>query len=196
MRDSRLAWSRENPRSLAAVSVAPFLRYTGHQRRRLPDSERKSVGRPGVSPPASLRAAICDHHQHGPCYQPGRGRSRPAQAGFDRALELVAGEGRRQERKGQDLRPAAVELTDLLRDLGPPGQQEGHRSPGVEGYLETLSQLRVDGIPVPAGEARDHRQVGRAGDGQQLGRPLDETQDDCALDVSRSRIQNGDPIPD
>jgi hypothetical protein len=43
----------------------------------------------------------------------------------------------------------------------------------VHGDLERLTGLRVRVVPLPAGEPGDEGHMGRAGNGQKLGGPLD-----------------------
>ena len=177
MRESRFACSRVNRRARAAVRVAPLRETPGISAAAWASPSASPSARPRVAGAALLRPGVGDDHRHRSGGEPGRDRRRPAQPSLDLALERVAGDRRRQERERDHGGPPAVELGQLGGDRAPLADQQRGRRAGVQGDLEALARLGVDRLPVPAREPRDQREVGRAGDRQQLGRPLDQPED-------------------
>ena len=173
VRERRLAWSREKrppagggqghavardarvsaaawatPRARPSVGAAsPRPRYCGR------GSAASIAAAPTSSPSAVARG-------------PPRRRSIGRSSGSRR--------GGGEEGEAEHARPAQVEAAQLLGDQPPLADQERRRGAGVQGDLEALAQLRVDLLPVPAGEPGDEDDVGGAGDRQQLGRALDD----------------------
>ena len=103
-----------------------------------------------------------------------------AEMALDRALEPVADRppaGRTTARSaapGARFRPADG-FVDLAAEAD---QQRGGRA-GVERHLERLAQLVVEPAVVPAGQPRDHRDVSRGGDREQLRRPVQRAEADA-----------------
>ena len=91
---------------------------------------------------------------------------------LDLALEAVTDDRRRDEGQPDDHRPAGVELPQLLGDHSPLADQERRRRARMQDHLEALSRLGIDLVPAPAGKPWSEREVGGAGDWQQLGRAL------------------------
>ena len=120
-----------------------------------------------------LRPPVGEEHRAGAGEEAVGRRPRAAEPLLDRPLEGVADDRRRQEREGQEQRPAGVETAQLLGDQAPLPDQERGRRAGMERDLEALADLGIELVPFPAGEPGDEDDVGRARDRQQLGGPLD-----------------------
>src|SRR5439155_6198462 len=73
-------------------------------------------------------------------------------------------------------RPPAVECPQLVADPAALADEQGAGAAGVDSDLEALARLGVETVPAPAGEPRQQRQVRRARDREQLGRPLDDAE--------------------
>jgi len=119
---------------------------------------------------------VGEDHRRTPGKQAVGGRPWPAEPSLDRSLEPVADERRGQEGEQQDDRAAQVEGAQLFRDQPPLSDEQRRSATRVQRHLEALADLGVDRLPVPACEPGDEDDVGRAGDRQQLRRPLDDAE--------------------
>ena len=156
-------------------------RDPGRQRRRLGEAERQPVD---ARPPRRARAAAAGCRR--PASAPRRPAARPRSPAARRAVARSAARARSRptaagakERARTAARRASKARSSLAirRALA---DQQRRRGAGVQRDLEALAQLRVEPVPVPAGEPGDEDDVGGAGDRQQLGRTLDQSERDGA----------------
>ena len=197
VRESRFAWLRVKRRQRAAARVTPLRETPGREGRGLGQAERQPVCGGRFPAAAPLGTAVGDDHRGRAGEQAERGRPRPAEPSLDlaargRSPPTAAG----QKREGEQRRLAEVEGAQLIGDHAALADQQGRGGAGMECHLEALPQLRVDRVPVPARQPGDEDDVGGAGDRQQLGRALDDAEQDRrrAGTSRRSRPEGSPPV--
>ena len=180
VRERRFACCRSNRRARAAVSVAPF--------RETPGTSAQACATPSKRPssaPASPRPRACGARSAraiaiAPSTRPAAVASGVPSASILRSKARPARGGRR-ERERHHARAAGVELAKLVGDLVPQRDEERQSGAAVERHLEALARLGVELLPLPSGKEGNERDVRGARDGQELGRPLDQAEQGCAL---------------
>ena len=165
------------------------------QRGGLGQTEYEAVGGGGVAGPAILRTAIGDRHRDRPGNQAHGGGAGAAKAPLDLTLEPVADDRRRHEGESDHRRAPGVEQPELLRDHAALAHQQGAGRPRVERHLEALAGLGVELVPLPAGQPGQQREVSRAGDREQLGRPLNRPQRDRAGGAQAGGVGSHSALP-
>ena len=154
VRESRLAWSRENPRQRAAARVAPLRETPGTSAAAwATPSARPSAARASPRPrrcgrvsaatiarlPATRPAAV----ERGPPSRSSIGRSNAYPIAAAGAKESASTAARRRSK-----RRSSSAITCALAD-----HQRGGGA-GVQGDLEALAQLGVEPLPVASRRAR------------------------------------------
>ena len=176
-------------------------RYARHQRERLRGAHDQAVAQLQVGDRAVAGAAPVGDGQHDPQHDERAGdEPERAERRLDRVLEQEA------EHADRDRRPDEVPAhpgVELPAQLGAPQARAPARpdAPEVTAEVDDLREHRAElhdrresgPRVVPADERGDDPQVRRARDGQELGEPLDDPEDDRLEQIHGSgRLENGE----